>query len=295
MIVIKRATSQDKNDILSFCTNTFDWGDYIEEVWDFWCRDNRNGQLLVVKEKGSNKRIGVSHVALCPGRKSVWLEGIRVHPDYRRYGVATRLVEKMLEYGRQRGATKSYAIVSKDNLVSQQMMKNNGFNVISRWEYHAASKVKEIRSRCEARLASSGELQSIWKYLQSSRTYEASSEMYVSSWHWYKLDRKTLRYFIRENRIIVTGSPVVEGMAIINKLGYWSSRNILQVVYIDGCSKRSLAKLVSFAGRMYAKEKFERLQFFFAQSWMVTSSIMENIRSAAESEHFLLYEKVFTQ
>ena len=33
-IKIRRAKSSDKEEILGFCTNTFSWGDYIDQVWD---------------------------------------------------------------------------------------------------------------------------------------------------------------------------------------------------------------------------------------------------------------------
>ncbi|MCC2648995.1 MAG: putative GCN5-related N-acetyltransferase [Nitrososphaeraceae archaeon] len=80
------AKKSDKEDVLKFCVNTFDWGDYIDQVWDLWFSDS-NGALIVAENnirhiKGSV--IAVSHVSLCPNRKNIWLEGIRVNPDYRR-------------------------------------------------------------------------------------------------------------------------------------------------------------------------------------------------------------------
>ena len=34
MIKIRTATKADKEEILSFCSNTFSWGDYIDQVWE---------------------------------------------------------------------------------------------------------------------------------------------------------------------------------------------------------------------------------------------------------------------
>ena len=29
-------TISDKKAVLDFCKNTFSWGDYINDVWDYW-------------------------------------------------------------------------------------------------------------------------------------------------------------------------------------------------------------------------------------------------------------------
>ena len=38
-MVIRRALDSDKAKVLEFCKNTFEWGDYIETVWDEWKND----------------------------------------------------------------------------------------------------------------------------------------------------------------------------------------------------------------------------------------------------------------
>ena len=53
----------DKDEILSFCINSFSWGDYINRVWDYWYTE-KNGQLFVV-ESGGGRRL------LCPMLLSV--------------------------------------------------------------------------------------------------------------------------------------------------------------------------------------------------------------------------------
>jgi hypothetical protein len=64
MITIRPARRSDKDEILSFCINTFSWGDYIDRVWDYWYTE-KNGQLFVVESAGGEK-IAMSHVAICP-------------------------------------------------------------------------------------------------------------------------------------------------------------------------------------------------------------------------------------
>src|SRR5947199_7505268 len=116
---IRPAVNADKVEVLKFCVDTFEWGDYIGDAWDLWYSD-QNGALLVAEYEERSIRIkknlpvvGVSHASLLPGKRNVWLEGIRVNPKYRRRYVATELINKMVLYGKRQGAKEASAMVSK--------------------------------------------------------------------------------------------------------------------------------------------------------------------------------------
>ncbi|HEX2014249.1 MAG TPA: GNAT family N-acetyltransferase [Nitrososphaera sp.] len=278
---------RDKKEILSFCTNTFSWGDYIDQVWDYWFED-KSGRLLVAESSGG--KVAVAHVTLCPGKSRIWLEGIRVHPAHRRSRIATSLIEAMIGYGRKMGATRALAVVAKENRGSQQMMEKNGFNAISSWAYYGTSgDLKGQKSK--ASIATSYDAASIWRYLLASKIYSLSARTYVKSWHWYPFDRKALRDLIKEKRVLVTGAPV-DGVAVINQSGYWQRKNILQIVYIDSESTGSLRDLLSFVINIYTVGKYKRLQVLCQENNKVMSAI-DKI-GMEESEQFLLYDKVFT-
>lgn len=282
---IRPARRSDREEILSFCINSFSWGDYVDRMWDYWYR---NGRLLVVEYGG--RKIAMSHVAICPDDKSMWLEGVRVHPDYRRSRIATELITKMIQYGRQSGARQASAIVDVTNVASQRVMEKNGFEVISRWAYYGTDGRPE-RKKSSARLATNAELNDVWQYLQNSEIYRLSAKRYVKSWHWYALDRKVLRGFIKAKRVIMTGRPVA-GIAIINRHGYWDRTNIMQIVYLDAASAVPLAHLVSFATNLYLDGEFEALQLVCCDSKRLTLFIEKFM--AKDEEQFLLYNKVFT-
>ncbi|HEX6254130.1 MAG TPA: GNAT family N-acetyltransferase [Nitrososphaera sp.] len=287
MITIRPARKSDKDEILSFCINTFSWGDYINRVWDYWYAE-KNGQLFVVESGG--EKIAMSHVAICPEGKGIWLEGIRVHPDHRRSYIATMLLAKMLEYGRRKGAREASAIVDATNIASQSMMEKNGFRVVSKWMYYNALSTPRHQGS-NARIANADDIDDIWQYLQQSKIYRLSGKRYAKSWHWYTFDRRTLLNFVKEERVIVTSLPI-DGIAIINKRGYWDRTNILQIVYLDIASASSLRHLVSFITNLYLDGKFDSLQLVCYDSKRVTSFINKFVIKE-EEEQFLLYNKQF--
>jgi len=122
----RHAKQSDKNNVLKFCTNTFEWGDYIEEVWDDWY-SNPNGYLTVAEEEGSGVIAALSHAYVCPNRKRVWLEGVRVNPNFRRRSIGTELIKRMVQYGKEQGAKEAAGLVSVKNLASQAMMEKKWF------------------------------------------------------------------------------------------------------------------------------------------------------------------------
>jgi ribosomal protein S18 acetylase RimI-like enzyme len=286
LIRIRPARKSDKDDILSFCVNTFSWGDYIDRVWDYWYAQE-NGRLFVAESGG--EKIAMSHVAICPEGTSVWLEGIRVHPDHRRHYIATMLIAKMLEYGKRRGARQASAIVGKTNFASQRMLEKNSFKVVSKWLYYSIGG-KPSRQKSDARIANADDIGNIWQYLQESKIYRLSAKRYMKSWHWYMFDHRAFKNFVKDKRIIVTRRPI-DGIAIINKCGYWDKPNILQIVYLDSELADSLCNLVSFIMNLYLDGKFDSLQIVCYDTKRLTSFIDKFM--IKEQEQFLLYNKQF--
>ncbi|WP_415280838.1 GNAT family N-acetyltransferase [Candidatus Nitrososphaera sp. FF02] len=284
---IRPAKSSDKQEILSFCTGTFDWGDYIDKVWDIWYA-GKDGRLFVVEDAGN--RIAISHVALCRKNRLAWLQGVRVHPDHRRSKVATELLDSMLAYAGRHGARRASAIVSVENVPSQRMMKKNGFAVVSKWVYYSTGQ-KLVQQKTGARLATPADLDRIWEYLQQSQIYRLSAGTYVKEWHWYPLDRAALRKLVREKRVALTGD--VDGLAVINPDGYWNRPTVLQIVYLDSQSTKSLRDLLALATNMYSGGDYERMHVVCHDSSILTSMLAKFKKE--ESELFLLYSKEFTQ
>jgi hypothetical protein len=155
--------------------------------------------------------------------------------------------------------------------------------------YNALSTPRQQESN--ARIANADDIDDIWQYLQQSKIYRLSGKRYVKSWQWYTFDHRALLNFVKEERVVVTSLPI-DGIAIINKRGYWDRSNILQIVYLDIASASSLRRLVSFITNLYLDGKFDSLQLVCYDSKRVTSFINKFVIKE-EEEQFLLYNKQF--
>ncbi len=299
---IRPATKTDKEEVLRFCINTFEWGDYIDQVWDLWYSD-RNGVLLVAEDEhySIHNNIGpsviaISHASLCPNNKKVWLEGIRVNPDYRRRTVATQLIEKMISYGKEQGAKEASAMVANNNIASQLMMEKNGFVMISKWSYYSIYKIPKVDNvKLRSRFATFKDSEMICNYLRRSGVYKSSGETYVNSWRWYSLDlySYTLSDLIKNEKVIVIGNDPIEGVAIINRDRHWNKNNdnTFQIVYLDAYNVHLLEDFISFSINLIHTEDaiYDRLQVYSPQTTYI-STVMEQV-GIERSEEFLLYRR----
>jgi ribosomal protein S18 acetylase RimI-like enzyme len=298
---IRPAKKADKEEVLRFCTDTFDWGDYIEQVWDFW-RLDQNGVLLVAEqaECGHNQKqssvIAVSHASLCPNKKNVWLEGIRVNPNFRRRSVATQLLNKMISYGKKQGAREASAMVADNNIASQLMMERNGFAVISKWSYYSIGKIPKRRvTTTRSKIATLKDIERICNYLKQSQIFKSSGERYVNSWRWYSLDlySNTLADLIKNEKVLVVGNDPIEGVTIIDKDRFWNRNDntTLQIVYLDASNVFILEEFIGFVLNLIHSEGaiYDRIQVYSPQTASV-SKVMEELE-IERSDQFLLYKR----
>ncbi len=147
-IAVRAARAEDEDAILPFCQNTFSWGDYISEAWDYWLKDT-HGQMCVGVANG--KPIGMIHVAFLRD-STAWMEGMRVHPEYRRLGIASAMDAAGRAYARSRGCKLARLATGTDNLAAQKTLEGQGYKRIAQYgEWSAKPGRTKIATRADER------------------------------------------------------------------------------------------------------------------------------------------------
>jgi N-acetylglutamate synthase-like GNAT family acetyltransferase len=274
----RHAKQSDKNNVLRFCTNTFEWGDYIEQVWDEWYADP-NGYLMIAEE---NEMIAaVCHAYVCPNRNRIWLEGIRVNPGFRRRSIGTELIKKMVQYGKEQGAQEAAGLVSVKNVASQGMMEKNGFVLTSRWIHcNSSTNVHQEPDNSQAKIATLKDKEVMRSYLKQSQIFRAAAENYAHLWRCYHLhlDSDVLQNLIDNRKIIIMTNhdhSIIHGLMIINK----NDNNMFQIGYIDTVDVLTLKHLITFVINLVSSElrekKSETLQMFVPQTSFLQSAMTD--------------------
>jgi len=106
-IKIRDAINSDKSFVLNFCKDTFSWGDYIQDVWDYWLSE---GNLLLIEKQCP---IGMCHAFF--SENQVWIEGIRINSNFRRHGLASKLVKHIESLAKEKHILFSFMLIDTEN------------------------------------------------------------------------------------------------------------------------------------------------------------------------------------
>jgi len=124
---IRQVSSSDRNDVLDICKNNWDGHDYLPSVIDKWLTDPKR-HVCGVETDG--KLVAIACISLIEAGKTGWMEGLRVHVDYRKRGYAEALTEHVIEKGRELHAQRLRYATSTENAISLRMGDKNGFRKI---------------------------------------------------------------------------------------------------------------------------------------------------------------------
>lgn len=133
---LRRAEPGDAKAVAAITADT--WSDrsvddYLADAFPAWVRTDGPDQRTAVVT------VGGTVVAVCQGAMltddEAWLQGLRVHPDYRREGHGEALVGHLLDWCRDRGGTVARAMVFPWNAAGMGQVRAAGFDPVAscRW------------------------------------------------------------------------------------------------------------------------------------------------------------------
>ena len=230
---IRNANDSDKLSILKFCQNTFSWGDYVEYVWDFWLSENH----LFVAEKSFP--IGICHTLY--SNDQIWIEGIRVDPNFRHQNVAFQLVTHAESIGRKKNLSSSYMLIDTENSISLSMADSLKYNIFQTWNFYSLTPKTN---------------------LDYDITFEKSIDRnlyshYVKSWRWFPIDDVSLELLIKQNSIVKSCHENSNSIAILTDSEHFE-KTMIVTLFVG--SDDSVLKILSFLQNLGMEKHYERIQ-----------------------------------
>lgn len=217
---IRLATPGDKAAIAPFTTDTFDWGDYVQERYDDWLADE-SGHNIVTTFDGIPIGFARSRM-LSP--TELWLQGGRVHPDHRGNQVISGMTRAMEEWGAEQGARVSRSLIEDWNKPAQRSVERNGYRKVSQW-YFATREIinrnpqptgnggKRVRGDERIRPASTAESDPAFMAWSTSDLMRAGRSLFATEWAWRRLTLDDLNESARNDSLYESAS----GWAIITR------------------------------------------------------------------------------
>ncbi len=127
---LREARASDKEMLAPWTTHTFAWGDYVVDSFDRWLAHPQSRVLVAADD--TDEPIAVARgVLLSPDE--LWLQGIRVHPDWRRRGIASELGTSLQQWGAQQEAKVALLMIEDWNEAARDQIRHVGFRETTTW------------------------------------------------------------------------------------------------------------------------------------------------------------------
>jgi GNAT superfamily N-acetyltransferase len=218
------------------------WGghDYIPRVWNEWLRDRR-GKMFVVEVDGVP--VGMSRVRFLDDG-SAWFEGARVHPAYRRRGLASMLGENSVEFARERGVSLFRLTSGSRNRAAHRQIGTIGFKEVSRFSLYEPPRGRRSRRSSKARRVNTTELPVVMRLIERSREFRLGSGVFWHNFSATSLTPELVRELVAEGAIWRSGEAVA-----VAREGGEGSEIWEEVCFVGGPAVDSMELVNSLMGR----------------------------------------------
>jgi len=230
---IRDATSFDKISVLKFCKDTFSWGDYIDKVWPSWLDE---GNLFLFEKQFP---LGICHAFYF--QNQIWVEGIRIDPNFRRQKIASKLVTHAELIGKKTNALFSYMLIDTENKKSISMAHSLNYEIFQTWNYYSLIPKNNSNFKIEFK-----------KSLNSD-----FFPYYVDSWRWLETNDDILFDLCTQNKVITSNLDDNNSVAI---LGDYKHLNKTLIVTLFSESFDTLSNVISYLQNYAIEKNYERIQ-----------------------------------
>jgi GNAT superfamily N-acetyltransferase len=122
-VFIRPALPSDREAIVEFTRDTFEWGDYIADEFDGWLA--RPDMLVVVAVDDDEQAVALAAARMLSPSEA-WFHAARVHPDLRGRGVAAEVSVALRTWARDQGAMVGRLLVEDWNEASIRHVEKTG-------------------------------------------------------------------------------------------------------------------------------------------------------------------------
>ncbi len=194
--LLRQARAADKELLVPWTSHTFAWGDYVVDSFDDWLTHPQS-QVLVAADS-TDEPVAVARGILL-SLDELWLQGVRVHPKWRRKGIASKLGQALQEWGASQGAKVAQLMIEDWNQAARGQVTRIGFRQTAQWlrafqttEHSGrrdAAKVRPPDPLQRVGLAEAGPAFYAWSAGELSRL---SRRMMSVNWQWRRLHPEDL-------------------------------------------------------------------------------------------------------
>jgi GNAT superfamily N-acetyltransferase len=223
---IRPARSGDRPAMERICAQTWEWGDYVPGVWEDWLADEQG--LVLVGQLGE-RVVALSKISFLPAGQ-VWLEGMRVEPDYRRRGIAGRFLDYALAHARQRGARVVRLGTGGHNTAVHIIAARAGMDCIATYVLWVAEPLPDAPGPL---FLGSDRAEQVQSFLQGSAVLAHTTGLYSAGWVWQELTARRMAQFLAGGQVVAESAPG-GGLAALAVISVDTEDREVWLDFVDG-------------------------------------------------------------
>ena len=228
-LTIRPARPDDRLAVERICAQTWDWGDYVPEVWDDWLTDER-GVLLVGELGATGERVVALSKITFHSPDQVWLQGMRVDPGYRRRGIAGRFLDYGIAHARKHGARVVRLGTGGHNTPVHNMVARAGMVRVGNYVLWIA---EPLPDGSLPTFLTPDDAPRAQAFLKSSPLLAYTRVLYSFDWVWQELSAERVTHFLAAGQVVAQFSPA-GGLAALALIRFDPDDETLWVGFADG-------------------------------------------------------------
>ncbi len=139
---VRRVVESDRADILEMARKTWGGHDYMPAQLDGWIK-SRKCRLVGIEVKGH--LVGMANLHLIDSGRTGWMEGLRVHPRYRKKGLARVLTQALVTEGIKAGVDRLRYTTDATNSASISLAHGIGMDVRAKMGVFWKGSLKRVK------------------------------------------------------------------------------------------------------------------------------------------------------
>lgn len=280
MLILEKVKPEDKEEILSFTLNTWSWGDYIPEIFDEWL-DPKNGDFIKALLDG--KIVGISHIGYLSSWEA-WLEGLRVHPDYRHIGVGTFILDATLEILKEKRIKVARNAITSTNIASQNLVKKRNFELAG--EFLLFSRKGEKIYIDGLKKAEAKDIEKLLNIAQEDAKENPSLKNVGAywSWEWQELSYSSIERMIGGALVLV--DQEMNGFGVIRE-----SNDDIEISSLYG-DPQVIEKIILYGLNLSHETGISDCMVVIPKDWRFKDIIEKlNFKPSYDDNKFFIFEK----
>ncbi len=129
---VRELKIDDQEQVNDLCKGIWEGNDYVPDAFPRWVQ-SENAHVYGVFD--DQRLLALSALEFVPETDIAWVEGLRVRDGYRQQGLATKVVEHIVEVARDHGAKTLWYVTGSLNEASQKVAEKAGFHLVVKAGY----------------------------------------------------------------------------------------------------------------------------------------------------------------